>query len=129
MFICTCDCCSLAEDVTSVATNLQQLNLQNSDEESLSEEDGPAVVIPDHLQVHTPDCQHLSFGSFGSGSGARTLKSNLAETQPVTDASSAAPSDTRSILQIKSIYFTSSFILWFETDSFLATQKYYGTLW
>ncbi|KAI6705823.1 hypothetical protein NL676_008785 [Syzygium grande] len=84
-----------AEDVTTVATNLQQLNLQNSDEESLSEEDGPAVVIPDHLQVHTPDCQHLSFGSFGSGAGARTLKSNLSETQPVTDASSVALSDTR----------------------------------
>ncbi|KAF7852106.1 hypothetical protein BT93_L0502 [Corymbia citriodora subsp. variegata] len=85
-----------AEDVTTVATNLQeQLNLQNSDEESLSEEDGPAVVIP--VQVHTPDCQHLSFGSFGSGAGAgaRTLQSNLAETQPVTDASSVALSDTR----------------------------------
>ncbi|XP_010056860.2 uncharacterized protein LOC104444809 [Eucalyptus grandis] len=88
-----------AEDVAMVATNLQQLDLQNSDEESASEEDGPAVVIPDHLQIHTPDCQHLSFGSFGSGAGAgagaRTLKSNLAETQPVTDASSVALSDTR----------------------------------
>ncbi|XP_030515966.2 uncharacterized protein LOC115729515 [Rhodamnia argentea] len=86
-----------AEDVTTVATNLQELNFQNSDEESLSEEDGPAVVIPDHLQVHTPDCQHLSFGSFGSGAGAgaRTLNSNLAETQPVADASSVALSDAR----------------------------------
>lgn len=79
----------------------QQL-LQNDDETVSSEEDGPAVVIPDHLLVHMPDCQHLSFGSFGAGiaanfSGSMSFQSpkiNLAEA-PVTDTASVSQADAR----------------------------------
>ncbi|KAK6797271.1 hypothetical protein RDI58_004973 [Solanum bulbocastanum] len=54
------------DSVSSVAANLQQLNVQD-DGGVPPEGDGPSVVIPDHLQVQTADCSHLSFGSFGSG--------------------------------------------------------------
>ncbi|XP_060194078.1 uncharacterized protein LOC132623353 isoform X1 [Lycium barbarum] len=53
---------------SSVTANLQQLNVQD-DRELPPEGDGPSVVIPDHLQVQTADCSHLSFGSFGTGIG------------------------------------------------------------
>ncbi|KAK4361290.1 hypothetical protein RND71_020242 [Anisodus tanguticus] len=53
---------------SSVSANLQQLNVHD-DQGLPSEGDGPSVVIPDHLQVQTADCSHLSFGSFGSGIG------------------------------------------------------------
>ncbi|KAK1303058.1 hypothetical protein QJS10_CPB12g00642 [Acorus calamus] len=29
-------------------------------------ENNPAVILPDHLQISSVDCSHLSFGSFGS---------------------------------------------------------------
>lgn len=56
--------------VSSVTENFQNLTLLNEEEDSTSEEDGPAVKIPDHLQVLSAECSHLSFGTFGSGIGA-----------------------------------------------------------
>lgn len=93
-----------AEDgSSSVAVNMQQLNLHNDDQEVSSEEDNPSVIIPNHLQVHTPDCSHLSFGSFGSAIGSafsgsyasRPLKNNLDETPESADISSIGHSENR----------------------------------
>ncbi|GAV79585.1 DUF1296 domain-containing protein [Cephalotus follicularis] len=93
-----------AEDgASSVSANLQQLILQSDDQGPHPEEDNRSVIIPDHLQVHTPDCSHLSFGSFGSGIGStfsgtfasRPLKNNLEEASEAADASLAAHPDTR----------------------------------
>ncbi|GLU22744.1 hypothetical protein SLE2022_387950 [Rubroshorea leprosula] len=92
------------EVISSVASNLQQLNLQNSDHEAPPEEDNPSVIIPNHLQVHTQDCSHLSFGSFGSGIGSafsgpfasNALKNSLDETPEAANASSIGHSDNRS---------------------------------
>ncbi|XWS15928.1 hypothetical protein CRYUN_Cryun34aG0043800 [Craigia yunnanensis] len=93
-----------AEDgSSSVAENLQQLNLHNDDRAPEPEEDNPSVIIPNHLQVHTPDCSHLSFGSFGPGIGSafsgpfasRPLKNNLDEASEEADASSIGHSDDR----------------------------------
>ncbi|KAF3449862.1 hypothetical protein FNV43_RR05941 [Rhamnella rubrinervis] len=53
---------SAEESASSVAANLQQLNIEKDDVGAPPEEDGPSVVIPNHLQLHTPDCLHLSFG-------------------------------------------------------------------
>ncbi|XP_030480450.2 uncharacterized protein LOC115697538 isoform X1 [Cannabis sativa] len=85
-----------AEDsVSSMAANLEQLSLQKDDRGAQPEEDVPSVVIPNHLQLHTPDCLNLSFGSFGStantaisGSGSfapRSMNSNLEETSASVD--------------------------------------------
>ncbi|KAK8608101.1 hypothetical protein V6N13_023535 [Hibiscus sabdariffa] len=93
-----------AEDgSSSVAVNLQQLNLHNDDQEPPTEEDNPSVIIPNHLQVHTPDCLHLSFGSFGPGIGSAfpgpftsmVSKNNLDEVPEAEDASSIGHSDNR----------------------------------
>ncbi|KAK5792292.1 GBF-interacting protein 1-like [Gossypium arboreum] len=93
-----------AEDgSSSVAVDLQQLNLHNDDREPPTEEDNPSVIIPNHLQVHTPDCSHLSFGSFGPGIGSgfsgqfasMTTKNNLDDVPEVADASSIGHSDNR----------------------------------
>ncbi|GAB4827278.1 hypothetical protein Ancab_034167 [Ancistrocladus abbreviatus] len=89
--------------VSSVATNFQQLSLSKEDEDSPSEAGSPAVKIPDHLQVQSADCCHLSFGSFGSGMSApfcgpfttRPVKSDLEEACAGTDALSVGHSDTR----------------------------------
>lgn len=94
---------SAEDSASSVTAKLQQLNLQNDDRGPPPEEDNPSVIIPNHLQVHTPDCSHLSFGSFGSGIGSafsgpfasRPLKSNLEEASEPADVSSIAHSDTR----------------------------------
>ncbi|CAL5411657.1 unnamed protein product [Camellia sinensis] len=59
-----------------------------------AEEDNHSVIIPNHLQVQSADCSHLSFGSFGSGISAafsgpfssRPLKSNIEETSADADA-------------------------------------------
>ncbi|XP_015867039.3 uncharacterized protein LOC107404589 isoform X2 [Ziziphus jujuba] len=97
------------ESASSVATNLQQLNLEKDGVGAPCEEDGPSVVIPNHLQLHTPECLHLSFGSFGSGSNAalsgsgsgsgsytsRPLKSNLEEASTTVDVSAIGHSDSR----------------------------------
>ncbi|PON41739.1 GBF-interacting protein [Parasponia andersonii] len=95
-----------AEDsVSSMAANLEQLSLQKDDQGARPEEDVPAVVIPNHLQFHTPDCLNLSFGSFGSGNNAtvsgsgsfasRSMKSNLEETSASLDAPAIGHSDSR----------------------------------
>ncbi|XP_010275810.1 PREDICTED: GBF-interacting protein 1-like isoform X2 [Nelumbo nucifera] len=96
-----------AEDVTvavsSAAASLQQLNLQKEELRPSSAEVNPAVIIPDHLQVPTADCSHLSFGSFGSGISAsfsgsfasKPLKDNMEEAPLSLDASSVGHSDTR----------------------------------
>ncbi|KAJ7947251.1 GBF-interacting protein 1 [Quillaja saponaria] len=94
-----------AEDsVASVAANLDQLSLQKDDQGAQSEEHNPSVVIPDHLQLHTPDCLNLSFGSFGSSTKAafsgpgsfasRPLEDNLEES-PEADVSSIGHSNAR----------------------------------
>ncbi|KAJ0971652.1 hypothetical protein J5N97_019611 [Dioscorea zingiberensis] len=91
-------------EISSVATNLQQLNLQK-DLDSPSADETPAVIIPDHLQVTNADCSHLSFGSFSSGiiaafSGpfsSKPMKTNL-DVAPVTDdTSSIDKSDARNL--------------------------------
>lgn len=91
------------DDVPAAPGNVPQQLLQKEDETVSSEEDGPAVVIPGHLQVHTPDCHHLSFGSFGAGiaanySGSMSFHSpkiNLAEAPSVTDTASVSQADSR----------------------------------
>ncbi|CAJ1962854.1 unnamed protein product [Sphenostylis stenocarpa] len=91
------------DDVSPVAANIEKLNIQSDGQETEQEDDNPSVVIPNHLQLHTPECMNLSFGSFGSGnplsgSGSftsRPLKSNLEDTSGVTDVSTIENSDTR----------------------------------
>ncbi|KAI4312306.1 hypothetical protein MLD38_037129 [Melastoma candidum] len=93
-----------AEDVGvgAVSTNFQHLSLQKNEQGSVPEDDGPAVVIPDHLQVHPSDCQHLSFGSFApsigaisESAGSGSLKGSFPEAQPLPDASSDSHPDIR----------------------------------
>ncbi|XP_022892368.1 uncharacterized protein LOC111407235 isoform X2 [Olea europaea var. sylvestris] len=90
--------------VSSVAANLQQLSVQQDDQGLPADADGPSVVIPDHLQVQTADCSHLSFGSFGSGmsavfssgpSATTPVKANLEEVHRDADVSSIDHSDNR----------------------------------
>ncbi|CAH8306398.1 unnamed protein product [Eruca vesicaria subsp. sativa] len=83
------------EDVSaSVATDFQQLTIENEEEdrETLTKEDKPPVIIPSHLQVHTSECSHLMFGSFGlglgSGQASSGLNDNLEETKETEDNSS-----------------------------------------
>ncbi|XXG90527.1 hypothetical protein AAC387_Pa12g2268 [Persea americana] len=98
---------SLVEDVSEAATTaaarLQNLSLQEEEISAPPGEENPAVIIPNHLQVPTADCSHLSFGSFGSGIGAtfygsfvsKTLKSNLSEASTAADGSSVENLDSR----------------------------------
>ncbi|KAL0328947.1 UNVERIFIED_CONTAM: hypothetical protein Scaly_2327300 [Sesamum calycinum] len=90
--------------VSSLTKNLQQLSVQEDLRGFPLEGNAPSVVIPDHLQVQTADCSHLSFGSFGSGmsaaysSGTMTsvpLKPNLEEAHSSADISSVGHPDTR----------------------------------
>ncbi|KAI9120764.1 hypothetical protein K1719_007797 [Acacia pycnantha] len=91
--------------ISSVAANMEKLDLHKDDQGSESEEDHPSVVIPNHLQHHNPECLNLSFGSFGSGANtvfsgsgqfaSRHLKSDLEEASATTDASTIEPSDAR----------------------------------
>uniref|UniRef100_A0A2N9EJG6 GBF-interacting protein 1 N-terminal domain-containing protein n=1 Tax=Fagus sylvatica TaxID=28930 RepID=A0A2N9EJG6_FAGSY len=93
------------DSISSVAANLQQLDLQKQDRAAPLEEHNPPVIIPNHLQLHTPDCLNLSFGSFGSGTGGafsgsgsfatRPLKSDLEDTSTAADVSSIGHSDSR----------------------------------
>lgn len=86
-----------------MTNNFQSLSLPPEDENAPSEEDGPAVKIPDHLQVQSAECSHLSFGSFGSGMGApfsgsfvpRAVKSNEEELVVSADAPSVGHSEAR----------------------------------
>ncbi|KAK9153243.1 hypothetical protein Sjap_000723 [Stephania japonica] len=88
--------------VSTAAAKLQQLSMQESLGRA-SVEDNPAVIIPNHLQVPTADCSHLSFGSFGSGGSAaypmsfasKSLKSNLENVSAVENTSVGHP-DARS---------------------------------
>jgi hypothetical protein len=81
------------DDASEMAANMQQLSMQNDDQETQPEEDKRTVIIPDHLQVHTPDCSHLSFGSFGAGIGPTfsepyaSMKNNLEESSEAADTS------------------------------------------
>ncbi|KAL7212568.1 hypothetical protein ACSBR2_015291 [Camellia fascicularis] len=83
--------------VSSVTSTLQQLSVQE-DRVEPAEEDNPSLIIPNHLQVQSADCSHLSFGSFGSGISAafsgpfssRPLKSNIEETSADADADADA---------------------------------------
>ncbi|KAL6538700.1 hypothetical protein OROGR_012688 [Orobanche gracilis] len=90
--------------VVSVTRNLQQLSVNKDDRGFPSEGNAPSVVIPDHLQVQTADCSHLSFGSFGSGTSApystvtKTSvleETNLENAHNETDESSAGHPETR----------------------------------
>ncbi|XXG67801.1 hypothetical protein AAC387_Pa06g1062 [Persea americana] len=84
--------------VSSAATSLQQLSLHKEDLGAPPADNNPAVIIPDHLQVPTADCSHLSFGSFGSGLSApfsgtftsKSLKNNLEDAPVSADVSSVA---------------------------------------
>ncbi|KAI3495557.1 hypothetical protein L1887_37900 [Cichorium endivia] len=89
---------------SSVSANMQQLNIQEDRHVEEPEEDVPAVVIPNHLQVQTADCSHLSFGSFGanintgfSGSFTSRQLRNKIEEPPVEpdNTQSVGPSETR----------------------------------
>jgi hypothetical protein len=96
-----------AEDVgasvSSAAGNLQELSIL--DEEARESEDegagAPSLVIPNHLQVESADCSHLSFGSFGSAAPFSTSRqpavraSNIEEQPAVPDSSSVAHLDNR----------------------------------
>ncbi|KAL3833735.1 hypothetical protein ACJIZ3_008471 [Penstemon smallii] len=91
--------------VSSVTRNLQQLSVENDDRGLSSNRDAPSVIIPDHLQVQTADCSHLSFGSFGSGltvsysSGTMMsvpVETNLEEPHSEADISSAGHTDRNS---------------------------------
>lgn len=77
---------------------MQQLSLRKEDLGAPPADNNPAVIIPDHLQVPTADCSHLSFGSFGSGLSApfsgtfasKSLKNNLEDPPVSADVSSVA---------------------------------------
>ncbi|ESQ33934.1 hypothetical protein EUTSA_v10006794mg [Eutrema salsugineum] len=70
------------DDVSSGSANFQQLTIEDHDQEASHEQDIPAVVIPDHLLIHTEECSQLSFGSFG-GFGSRHVSNNVEETPDV----------------------------------------------
>ncbi|KAK4259431.1 hypothetical protein QN277_005762 [Acacia crassicarpa] len=95
-----------AEDgVSSMSAHLEHLNLLKDDQVEEPEEEDDSVVIPDHLQLHNPECLNLSFGSFGSGGNAvfpssgayasRPVKSNSEETSAATDVATIGPSNSR----------------------------------
>ncbi|WOG89702.1 hypothetical protein DCAR_0208940 [Daucus carota subsp. sativus] len=96
---------SVEDAKTSVAAetaNMHQLSIHEEDHEAAYEEDTPSVVIPDHLQVQSADCSHLSFGSFGSALtgysdpfASRSSRGNIEETHLETDAPATGHSDTR----------------------------------
>lgn len=114
-------------DVSYVAANLQGLSIENHDEYSSHDEDRPAVVIPDHLLIHTEECSQLSFGSFG-GFGSMPLSNNLEEASDV--AQQIERVDARHAL-ITDFSFPNSFwILFLCTHHFLLScaQKY-RVLW
>ncbi|KAL8113184.1 hypothetical protein AgCh_020481 [Apium graveolens] len=88
--------------VSLETANMHQLSIQEDDHEVSYEEDVPSVVIPNHLQVQSADCSHLSFGSFGSALtgysdpfATRSSRSNMEETHLETDAPAIGHSDIR----------------------------------
>ncbi|CAI8618760.1 unnamed protein product, partial [Vicia faba] len=91
---------------SSVAANLEQLNIHTDDQGTEPEEDNSDVLIPNHLQLHTPECFSLSFGSFGSKQNtaavsdagthaSRPLQSNLDEASGANDVSTIGSSDAK----------------------------------
>ncbi|XP_076949622.1 uncharacterized protein LOC143622309 isoform X2 [Bidens hawaiensis] len=110
---------------SAVSANMQQLNIQDERHFDEPEDDVPSVVIPNHLQVQTADCSHLSFGSFGSttmNSGfsesfaSRQLRNKVEDTPAEVDLSSSGPSETR-----KSEYFGDESIITPENNPVLQT--------
>lgn len=90
----------VATSVLSETANLQQLSIQEEEQKPSYEEDGRSVVIPDHLQIQSADCSHLSFGSFKSGLeigfyGSRSSRNIMEDTHMVADASVIKKTDTR----------------------------------
>ncbi|KAE8659640.1 kinase-related family protein [Hibiscus syriacus] len=91
------------DDSSSVAVNMQKLNLHSDEHEPPHEEDNPSLIIPNHLQVHSLDCSHLSFGSFGPAIDSafsesfapRPLKNNLDEAPEAADISSIGHIENR----------------------------------
>ncbi|KAJ0844832.1 hypothetical protein HanRHA438_Chr15g0706831 [Helianthus annuus] len=81
---------------SEVSANMQQLNIQEERHLDEPEDDVPSVVIPNHLQVQTANCSHLSFGSFGSTMNprvsepfaSRQLRNKLEDTPAEVDSSS-----------------------------------------
>ncbi|KAD7479042.1 hypothetical protein E3N88_02178 [Mikania micrantha] len=82
---------------------MQQLNLEEERQLDESEDDVPSVVIPNHLQIQTADCSHLSFGSFGStmnpgfseSFASRQSRNKIEDMPAEVDSSSVGPSETR----------------------------------
>ncbi|KAI3824621.1 hypothetical protein L1987_06085 [Smallanthus sonchifolius] len=109
--------------VSAVSANIQQLNIQEERHLDDPEDDVPSVVIPNHLQVQTADCSHLSFGSFGStmnpgfseSFASRQLRNKIEDTPAEVD-SSVGPSETRN-----SEYFGDESIITPENNSVLLT--------
>lgn len=91
--------------VSSAGAGLQLLSLRQ-EISAAPAGDNPAVIIPSHMQVPTPDDSHLSFGSFGPGNSAgfsasfllKTLKSISDEASTATDDSSIEHLDSRCCL-------------------------------
>ncbi|CAH8389567.1 unnamed protein product [Eruca vesicaria subsp. sativa] len=67
------------DEVSSGSADFQQLTVDSNDQGASNEEDRRAVVIPNHLLIHTKECSQLSFGSFGS----KPLSNNAEETPDV----------------------------------------------
>ena len=96
----------IGASVPSEIANMHQLSIQDEDHEGAYEEDVPSVVIPNHLQVQSADCSHLSFGSFGSAPvtgysdpfTSRSSRSNIEETLVETEAPVIEQSDNRYLL-------------------------------
>ncbi|KAK1422823.1 hypothetical protein QVD17_18112 [Tagetes erecta] len=88
---------------STVSASMQQLNIQEERHLDESEDDVPSVVIPNHLQVQTADCSHLSFGSFGSNLNpgfsepfaSRQLRNKVEDMPDEVDASAVGPSEIR----------------------------------
>ncbi|KAK4361636.1 hypothetical protein RND71_020588 [Anisodus tanguticus] len=101
--------------VSSVAADVQQLNVKD-DRGFPSDGDGLSVVIPDHLQVQTADCSHLSFGSFGGVSFSRSLASEPVKTS-LEDASRDADSSSVGHLGTRAAEYYGDETLRNESDS------------
>ncbi|CAI9278892.1 unnamed protein product [Lactuca saligna] len=77
--------------ISSVTANIHEENhMDPAPPQEEDDDDVPSVVIPDHLQVHTADCSHLSFGSFGAnmnqGYSGHFTSTADAEPEPVTSS-------------------------------------------
>ncbi|KAK1320715.1 hypothetical protein QJS10_CPA03g00687 [Acorus calamus] len=82
--------------VSSVAANLQQLNFHGKEPVAPPVDNNPSVILPDHLQISSADCSHLSFGSFGSVIGgafsgsfpSKAVRNNLEEASVAVNTNS-----------------------------------------